>query len=423
MLTHGSLASDDDDGLRGRDLTVLFQDDQLPSGGGNRRIALVNEFLATAWRRKWLPAPELDPDVIVAAARRTTGAMSSNIKLGWYDRLTFLLTALEQEASQTPLGRTIAYGQLAAAVANRFRAEELLRRYPEILDVPVEAPIMIVGQMRSGSTRVQRLLACDPRLTFTRFYESWNPVPRKPMRLLAGDRPLRAWLGLTCARLLNPSFDALHPTGVFQPDEEIGLHSLSIFGAAFEAQWRIPSFTSHIEAMNAQPVYREFKRYLQILAWLRGNRADRPWLLKVPQFTQDLGALLAVFPDARLIYLHRDPAAVVASSEALVHNQMRLQSDCVDQDWIRREWQRKVALRAERVSKARAHSNASSVDLDYEAMNRDWRAGVEQIYQMLGIPPTESVIAKMRRYIQRSQNLGHDRYKQQFPLRTLQVLR
>jgi len=421
MFSHGYLASTNENGTPTRDLTATLQDNRLLPRGGSRRIALANELLATAWRSKWLPTPELDPDVIVAAARRTTGSTSSNMKLCWYDRLTLLLTALEQEASLTPLGRTIAYGQLTAAVANRFRAEVMLRRYPEILDVPVKAPIIIVGQMRSGSTRVQRLLACDPRLTFTRFYESWNPIPRKPMRVFAGDRPLRAWLGLTSARLLNPAFDTLHPTGVFQPNEEIGLHSLSIFGAAFEAQWRVPSFTSHIEAMNAQPVYREFKRYLQILAWLRRKGADRPWLLKVPQFTQDLGALLAVFPDARLIYLHRDPAAVVASSEALAHNQMQLQSDCVDRDWIRQEWQRKVALRTERVSKARAQSDAPCVDIDYEAINSDWRAGVELVYKMLEIPVTEAVIAKMRRYIQRPRSVGHNHDRQQFPLRSLQV--
>ncbi len=378
---------------------------------------MANELLSTAWRRKWLPEPELDPDVIVAVAGRTTGLPRSDITGCWYDRLTLLLTALEEEAALTPLGRTIAYGQLTAAVANRFRAEELLRRYPEILDIPVRAPVVIVGQMRSGSTRVQRLLACDTRLTFTRFYESWNPVPRKPTRFFKGDRPLRAWLGLTCARFLDPAFDKLHPTGVFQPDEEIGLHSLSIFGAAFETQWRVPSFTSHIEAMESRRVYQEFKRFLQILAWLRRSGADRPWLLKVPQFTQDLSALQAVFPAARLIYLQRDLAAVVASSEALVHNQMQLQSDRVDRDWIRREWQRKVMLRAERVSEAQARSHAPSVDIDYEAMNRDWLAGVERIYRMLGMPLTEQVVAKMGCYMRQSRSLGHDRHKQRFPFR------
>lgn len=421
MLTHGSLVPDCEDSSN-ENLASTSQFGRRWAKSRSNRVALANDYLATAWRRKWLPTPELDPDVIVAAARRTTGLPGADMKLCWYDRLTLLLTALKQEASLTPLGRTIAYGQLTAAIANRFRAKELFRWHPEILEIPLKAPIVIVGQMRSGSTRVQRLLACDPRLTFTRFYEGWNPVPRKPKRFFAEDRPLRTWLGLTCARLLNPAFDAFHPTGVFQPDEEIGLHNLSIFGAAFEAQWRIPSFTSHIEAINAQPVYQEFKQFLQFLAWLRREGAARPWLLKVPQFAQDLGAVLAVFPDARLIYLHRDPSAVVASSEALVHNQMQLQSDCVDRDWIKREWQRKVALRTERVSEARARSLAPCVDIEYEAMNRDWLAGVERIYPMLRIPLTEQVVARMRRYIRRSQSLGHDRSKQHLPLSIQQVL-
>jgi Sulfotransferase family len=46
----------------------------------------------------------------------------------------------------------------------RLRAQEWIRRHPEILQETITAPIVVVGMMRSGTTLLQRLLAADPRL-------------------------------------------------------------------------------------------------------------------------------------------------------------------------------------------------------------------------------------------------------------------
>jgi hypothetical protein len=389
--------------------TALGQRFDPPASG---RIAAVNAMLDHAWNGRWLSRPSIEPDALVAKARRSTGLDAATLDPGHRERLALLSDALHAEAALTPLGRTIAHGQLVAGLANRFRADALWRRFPAILDHPIRSPIVILGQMRSGSTRMQRLLACDPRLTFTRFFESWNPLPRMRHTTLLDDRRLRGWVALRCARLLNPQFDLVHPTGVAQADEEIGLHSISLFGSAFEAQWRVPRFAAHGEALDAEPIYRDFKRLLQTLAWLRRDRGDRPWVLKVPQFTQDLDALLAVFPDARLVCLDRDPAALVASSASLVHGQMRMQSDQVDPHWIGREWLRKVALRHRRTHAARRRADVPQVDVAFTAMNEDWRREMHRVYDMLGVPLTPAVEARMARFVtaRRHDRLGGHRY-------------
>src|SRR5690606_14159517 len=95
-----------------------------------------------------------------------------------------------------------------------------------------------------------------------------------------------------------------HPTSATAVEEAYGLLSLSFYGAHFEAQWRVPGFTRWWEGEDRGAVYRDFRRFLQTLAWRRGGPA-RPWVLKAPQLMEDLDALLAVFPDARLICLQR----------------------------------------------------------------------------------------------------------------------
>lgn len=362
------------------------------------RVGRVCSLLEHVWSRGWAERPSLDPDALLAKARRVGALDDFGADNGWRERLHRLTDALHAEARLNALGRTIAHGQLVAALVNRLRFAALWKRWPDIADVPITAPVVIVGQMRSGSTRMQRLLACDGRLSFTRFFESWNPLPRWPW-LPFDDRRLRGWSALRLASLLNPGFRAIHPSGAAEPDEEIGLQTMSLYGSAFEAQWRIPSFARFGEASDSRPVYRELRRQLQTLRWLRRERGDRPWVLKLPQFAQDLDALLDTFPDARLVILDRDPAVVVASSASLVHNQMAIQSDAADGAWIGREWLRKTALRQRRVRQALDRTRSASVEVAYDAMEHDWRYEMHRVYAMLGLRLTPRAERRMARFL------------------------
>ncbi len=368
-----------------------------PNDAVAKRRAWLDRLLARSWRRGWSAKPSLAAEVLIARAIGRAGSDDFGPEGFWRDNLEVLTRSLQTDAALTPLGRTIAHGQLVGALGTRLAAQALWRRHPEILDQPVSAPIIVLGHMRSGTTRLQRLLACDSQFAHTRFYESWNPVPHRRLAAI-DDRRVRSAAALATVRMLNPDFFVLHPTSVTAPDEEIGFHSVSLFGSPFEAQWRIPDFARHCEAVDARPVYREFRRLLQTVAWLRGSSDRRPWILKVPQFTQDLPALLGAFPDARLLCIDRDRAQVVASSASLVRNQMTLQSDAVDCRWIGQEWTRKVALRDERLRRAREAATVPQLDLRFDAMNADWQAAMRRVYAFLERPLHAETLAKMTRY-------------------------
>lgn len=362
------------------------------------RLRAAEALLERAWARGWTDRPTLEPELLIRKAATKAGQPAGEDGGGWRMRLDLLCADLEAEARLNAVGRTIAHGQLVAALANRFRAQALWRRHPEIAEQPLPSPVIVLGQMRSGTTRMQRLLACDPRLAHTRFFESWNPVPLGTPRAWIDDRKARGWLGLQAARALNPTFDAIHPTGWNAPDEEIGLQSLSIFGSAFEAQWRVPNFCAAIEDGDALPAYREFRQLVQTIAWLRREDGTRPWILKVPQFTQDLDALLKVFPDARLVCVSRALDEVVGSSASLVHNQMAVQSHHADPYWIAREWRRKVDLRDDRMTAARARASVPQIDVAFEDVTSDWQGEMHRVYAMLGMSLPAPVIAAMDAY-------------------------
>jgi hypothetical protein len=361
-------------------------------------------LLLRLWKSGLAPEPVLEEQALLRAAVGAEDVGCLGDGQAWREPLRILLGALASEADLNPLGRTIAHAQIVGALRARRRALHLWRRHPEIAQRPIEAPVIVLGSMRSGTTRIHRLLACDPRFAHTRLFETIEPVPFGP----TDRRPAKAAAVVALLRWLNPALGAIHPTSAYQPEEEFGLYNFSFASAQFEAQWRVPSFSRWWEAAPMEGVYAEFAMLLRTIAWHRRD-PGKTWLLKAPQFMQDLDTVIAAFPGARLICLHRDPAQVVASSASLVWNQMRVQSDAADPQWIGAEWLRKTRLRQERAERVRReHPRVPQIDVDYEAVSRDWRAEMRRVYSFLGYDLQPETEARMAAYLSRSKkHLGH----------------
>jgi hypothetical protein len=239
--------------------------------------------------------------------------------------------------------------------------------------------------MRSGTTRLHRLLASDARFAHMRSFETVNPIPHPDFT--PGDKD-RRWvtgrLAMGAVHLANPVTKHIHPSGPFEPEEELGLLVRSIWGMKHEAQWNVPSYGRWAEMQDATPAYEYMARLLKLVGWARGEDDSKPWVLKTPQHMLDLPALLKVFPDARIVFTHREPRSVVGSSCSLVWNQMIIHSDSVEADDIGREWLRKTELQVERMRKARMRIPAGQrMDVRYEDMESDWPTTMRRIYDFL----------------------------------------
>ena len=372
-------------------------------------VRRLNKALKSCWRSGLVPEPRLESEALEKAALKGRPEDAFGTHFEWRVPLQILTQALAREADLNPLGRTMAHGQMVMALRARMKAAKLWREYPEILEMPVEPPIIILGQMRSGTTRLQRLLACDDRLAHTRLFESLVPVPRFGRRVQAGAI-------LSLLRRLNPGLGRIHPSAVTAPEEEFGLFSFSFGSAQFEAQWRIPSFSRWWEKSPTSDLYLEFRRLLQTIAWSRKARKVRRWVLKAPQFLQDLPTVLETFPGATLLRLQRDPGEVVASSSSLVWNQMRIQSDHSDPVWVGQEWLRKTRLRDEIATRSLGAGTSAHI-VQFEAMNRDWKSEMACIYQHLGLELTPEVEQRMERYVKGARShRGHHYSLSQFGL-------
>jgi hypothetical protein len=374
-------------------------------------VVAANRLLSGLRRSRLLSPEALDAAAIEARALRGASPAAFGSDDSWREPFAMLVRSLREEANLNPLGHAMAHGWIVATLRARIRAVSLWRAHPEILERPLGAPIVILGQMRSGSTRLQRLLACDDRFAHTRLFESLMPVPQR-------GRRLRAQAGLAFHHRLNPALRRIHPSHPTDAEEEFGLFNFSFGNALFEAYWRVPAFTHWWEEADSRPLYREFRALLRTIAWSRAEPAGRPWILKVPRFMEDLPVLLETFPDARLICLDRDLDSVAASSASLVWNNMRIHSDSASKRWAGREWLRKTLLRRRLAEEARkARPDVPQIQIDFEAVNRDWRGEIGRLYDFLGLPLTPAVLTRMTRYIASARaHLGHRYSPEEFGL-------
>jgi hypothetical protein len=365
------------------------------------------------WKKGVTPKPPLDPDYLWTIGSRGfdgtdeyAGRMQAEVA-DFRTRLEQLCISLCDEAELNALGHTMAYGQLTSAIRKRHALGRTWRENPGLATTGIAPPIIVVGQMRAGTTRMHRLLAADPRHTGTRFCNSHYPVPAKP-----DLRPVKAGTALAIARRINPWLDTLHPFGATRIDEEIGWLASALSPATFEAQWRIPSFVRWSETQDARPVYAEFARILRTDAATMRD-AGKPRVLKCPQFSEDLPALLEQFPDARLVVTHREGRAVLDSSVSLVASQMAFQTDHPDLAAIEAEWRRKLALREERIEAALAGFHGPVARIDFAALDANWRREIAKTYDALGIKLTAEALGAMEAEQAKSASGAHRAHRSQ----------
>jgi hypothetical protein len=388
------------------------------SGFQAPRFPLPARLALGSWRalaRVGVGRTPLAEASLVAAARRASG-LEDFVDESFREPLRRLLASLEGEARLHPLGRAMLRQTLVRALVNRLRLEDLCARNPEIAELPVEAPVFVVGLQRTGTTLLHRLLTCEPALRPLLSWEALNPAPFPGSAKDAasrGERDPRMRLAETAERglrYLAPEFFAIHPVEAHAPEEDVLLLDLSFVSPTADATLYVPSYSAWIRDTDQRPAYRYFRRIIQLLLWQRAGR----WLGKTPHHLENLDALLDVFPDAKVIQTHRDPVRVVASYASMMAHGRALFSDRVDVREVGHQLASRAVRAVTRAMEVRDRAPAESfLDLAYADFVADPIKQMRRIREFLGLYPTPGTEAKMQRYVDANpQNkLGVHRYR------------
>jgi hypothetical protein len=252
----------------------------------------------------------LDADALLAAAEAETGLDD------WGDDTLperfGLAVDLIHSVGMDAAGEQAAVETCLWLLTDRLRFFDDHQRFDLGAEV-VDRPLFATGEPRSGTTLLHALLSVDPNARALRFWEVMHPSP--PPGLATADDPRRAladeeWRDIN-ARL--PEWLVLHPYNDMLGDglpecERTWAFDFRVFTPT--AWWRVP-MGMVIGGLPSDPAaqYRIHKMALQAI---QHTRPEKRWVLKGFHGLR-LEAMFDAYPDASLLYIHRDPVQVTAS--------------------------------------------------------------------------------------------------------------
>jgi hypothetical protein len=342
---------------------------------------------------------EFDEAAVLAAARERTGLDDFGAD-DFRERLGVWLRAVEEDTGLNALGRYSVFQSCVRYLANRLRVTDLWNRHPEIAEVEIERPLIVVGLPRSGTTHLVNLIAADSRLRSLPYWESLEPIPvpgEGPGRDGRDPRWLRCQRAYEAQAAQAPLLVAMHDMPPEHIHEEIELMELD-FGS-YQLEWlcRPPRWRDYYLALDARPHYAYLKRVLQALTWLRGPRR---WVLKSPQHLEQLLPLAGTFPDATIAITHRDPVSVIRSAITMLGYGDRMRRSELDLPGLASYWVDRVErLLGACVRDREALPAERTVDVLFHEFMADDVGTVERIYEKAGLEMTKRARAELDRFM------------------------
>lgn len=330
-----------------------------------------------ALARAGLDLPRLDPDALVRAATRQA-SLSDFGAPEWREGLEVLCDSLEREADLSSFGRLALRGLVVGVLASRLRLVDWAKRHPEVHQERIERPLVVVGLPRTGTTLLSILLGLDPELRPLLSWEASDPAPPPDLASQAEDPRIAAnQRQMQQLEALNPAIRAMHPFGATLATECVALFMMDLRSLAIETQALLPGYGRWLEDTDMRSTYALHKLALQVLQ----SRIPTPaWSLKTPHHLWCLDTLLETYPDARVVWTHRDPAVVVSSTASLNTALQRANSRRTDPVAVGAAWREKLSLAAER-----------GLDFDRRHAGKDWCHHLQ--YRDLVADPVDAVRA------------------------------
>jgi Sulfotransferase family len=267
----------------------------------------------------------LDENSLIETAQRNTG-LDDFGNNDWYEPFKVFIKALDEEAELSLMGRLMTRSDILMHLEARLRIEDLYKKHPEIDQQEINSPILIAGSGRCGTSAMQNLLALDPANASPKHWEALLPAPPPEAasyhcdpRIEIADQRMTQWNRVT------PEIMSMHEFGGDMPTELIQLETLSFQSSAWLTLYGfVPSYSQFMAGRSAIPALEYAKRVLKVLQWK--NPRER-WLVKSPDALRYLPEVFKVFPDLKLVFMHRDPIKAVSSAVSLVGTLFWIRSD------------------------------------------------------------------------------------------------
>ena len=313
-----------------------------------------------------------------------------------------------------------------ASLVTRLKIQAAYVRHPEILEQRVKTPIFVTGLPRTGTSALVNLMAADPRSKVLLLWEIYYPEPLPGWRPGQPDPRHDAMVAHMEANR-DPEFDKIHYSHPDLPEECVLMHQYSFDGVQTGWEILLEPYSRWFRQHDLTPLYREYRNQLKLLQW---QRPGQYWVLKAPAHMWALPQIRELFPDARIVWGHRDVVSVTSSICSMTHRLMAehmwdSRPSGIDAGWLGRQVMEWYAESLQRGLEFRSELPAGSVlDYDYPELVAEPMATATAIYRHLGLPLGAAARRAMEAHIAAHPQHRHGRHGhhlQQFGLTEPQV--
>lgn len=295
-------------------------------------------------------------------------------------------------------------------LTSRLEFFEDRRRHPVAEEV-IERPMFVTGEPRSGTTLMHALMSVDPASRALRFWEVMYPSP--PPGTVEGEDPRRAradedWREIN-AKL--PKWLHSHPYNDMLGDglpEDERTWAFDFRVLTPTAWWRVPMQTV-VGGLPTDPAaqYRIHKAMLQQFQY---GRPRKQWVLKGFHGFR-LTELFDAYPDATLMWLHRDPVQVAASRTMMMAD---IGEGIVGPVDLHAAAKMHLALTRESIANTVTHPMVDDpriLHVRYADFIADQVGTVRRYYEFRGRELTTEAEAAMRQYLADNPGDRHGKFR------------
>lgn len=307
--------------------------------------------------------------------------------------LAVLLDSIAQEswAGMTRPARALAIEYLVHQLESRLRIMADRKAHPEIAARKIIAPLIVVGPPRSGSTLLHTLLSLDPDNMAPEHWICREPSPPPALGAPTQDRLERAEKRMMDLFGLIPDIFVTHPYMIEEGSGALAECGSDILSMAFTAQqlwcfWGGDIYRRFLLEADHGAALGFHHDFLQHLQWgMSGLR----WALKGSDHMLWMGELAAQYPDAKLIWTHRDLSQQLASLASVQSILLGLRGHPVTPEARRAQGRKAIDLQHASVIKAmnarKRAGEARFIDVSYHDVMADPVRTVERIYDRAGL--------------------------------------
>ena len=354
---------------------------------------------------------KINANEILDQAKSETGLSDLGEPL-FFEGLNRLIDSINNEANLNEIGIQAQPIRIQGLLTNRLRFEEDLKKFPEILNQEIIAPIVIVGLPRTGSTMTHRLLASDPNHTAMLWWEGRYPALLPGEK--RGDIETRMELGkaeVDAVVAASPEALDIHPWDYKGADEEILLLEHNFLSTVPESFMALPSYSEWIEEQDHTLAYEDLKKFIQYLQWQNPGREKKRWVLKSPHHLGFIDKMISVFPDAKIIQTHRDPIKTVPSFCSMCANLFEPLTTNFDKVFIGKHWSNKLTRALNHCMNISEQHPNNFLDLEFLNMIKDPIDEMKKIYEFIGEPFGEKTEVAMEAWREENKHeMGAHKY-------------